>query len=166
MQATLISAPSANFTRPADTTQYAVGDLIANSTTAGSVVPLSWIPFPVRAGGWITGARLRIDKSDVTSAQFRLHIYSATPTFVTAGDNSAFSTVVATGYAAWLASYDATLVAIDVAGVSGIMVPTEGLVPPLSIIQGATIYGLLEARATYTPKSTSVLTVELLVEGN
>jgi hypothetical protein len=29
---------SASFTRPADTTAYASGDLVANSTTAGSVV--------------------------------------------------------------------------------------------------------------------------------
>ena len=34
--------PSASFTRPADTTQYAVGDLVANNTTPGSVTPLSW----------------------------------------------------------------------------------------------------------------------------
>jgi hypothetical protein len=166
MQQTLISVPTANFTRPADTTQYAVGDLVANSTTAGSVVAMSWSPFPVRAGGWITGARLRIDKSDVTSASFRLHLYTATPTFVTGGDNSAFSTVVATGYASWLASFDATLQAIDAAGVSGIMAPTEGLVAPCNCLQGALVYGLLEARGTYTPKSASVLTVELLVEGN
>ena len=166
MQITLISAPSANFTRPADTTQYASGDLVANSTTAGSVVPMSWTPFPIRAGGWITGARLRIDKSDIANASFRLHLYSATPTFVTAGDNSAFSTVVATGYASWLASFDATLAAIDAAGVAGIMVPTEGLVAPLALTQNATIYGLLEARGAYTPKSASILTVELLVEGN
>lgn len=34
---------AASFTRPADTAAYAVGDLVANSTTAGSVaaMPLS-----------------------------------------------------------------------------------------------------------------------------
>jgi hypothetical protein len=166
VQQVLIAAPTANFTRPSDTTAYSIGDLVANSTTAASVVALSWTPFKVRAGGWITGARLRIDKSDVTNAQFRLHLYSATPTFVTGGDNSAFSTVVATGYASWLCSFDATLYAIDAAGVAGIMVPTEGLVAPAAIGQGSTVYGILEARAAYTPKSASVLTVELLVEGN
>lgn len=38
----MIFTPFYTFTRPADTTQYAAGDLIANSATAASVVPLSW----------------------------------------------------------------------------------------------------------------------------
>ena len=33
---------SQSFTRPGDTTPYASGDLVANSTTAGSVVPLTF----------------------------------------------------------------------------------------------------------------------------
>jgi hypothetical protein len=37
----LINTVSATFTRPSDTTAYASGDLVANSTTAGSVTPLT-----------------------------------------------------------------------------------------------------------------------------
>lgn len=33
----LITTLSGSFTRPSDTTAYASGDLVANSTTAGSV---------------------------------------------------------------------------------------------------------------------------------
>lgn len=162
----LLVAPSYNFTRPADTTVYAAGDLVANSTANASVVPLSWTPNPQRAGFWVTGVLLRFDKSDVANASFRVHLYSATPTFVTAGDNSAFSTVVATGYASWIASFDATLVMKDAAGAAGIAVPTEGLIRPQMLAEGATVYGLVEALAAYTPKSAGVITAQLLVEGN
>lgn len=46
--------PIVSFTRPADTTAYASGDLVANSTTAGSVV--APVVRPVHsAGGWPGG---------------------------------------------------------------------------------------------------------------
>src|SRR5688572_29350805 len=35
-------AASATFNRPADTTAYSIGDLVANNTAAGSVTPLSF----------------------------------------------------------------------------------------------------------------------------
>ena len=164
---TLIANPAATFTRPADITAYTAGDLVANSTSAGSVVPLSWTVFPSRdGGGWVKAVRLRIDKSDVANAQFRVHLYSAIPTFTSAGDNSAFSTVVATGYTAWLASFDVTMVMKDAAGAAGNALPGSGMAFPLALTRGTTVYGLIEALAGYTPKSASVFTAELLVEGN
>jgi len=158
------ASPSASFTRPADTTAYSVGDLVANSTTAGSVVPLSWQPNLQRAGFRVKGVRLRFDKSDVANAQFRVHLYSALPTFVTAGDNSAFATVVATGYASWLCSLDATLVFKDAAGAAGVALPGSAVILPQALDAGATVYGLIEALAAYTPKSASVITAALLTE--
>ncbi len=155
---------AASFIRPSDTTAYAAGDLVANSTTAASVVPLSWTPNKQRAGFWLKGVRLRIDKSDITNAQFRVHLYSAIPTFVTAGDNSAFSTVVATGYASWLCSLDATFAMRDAAGAAGMALPGSAVILPQPFDADATIYGLVEALAAYTPKSASVITAELLAE--
>jgi hypothetical protein len=35
--------PSASFTRPNNTTAYASGQLVANSTTAGSVAPMAFV---------------------------------------------------------------------------------------------------------------------------
>jgi hypothetical protein len=37
-----IAVVSASFTRPADTNAYAAGDLVANSVTAGSVIPMTF----------------------------------------------------------------------------------------------------------------------------
>lgn len=158
---------SYSFTRPNDTTAYAAGDLIANSTTAALVVPLSWA-FPSNAPAQIPAIRLTFDKSDITNAVFRLHLLSATPTFVTAGDNSAAATVVATGYDKLLLAYEGALSTITANGASGLLIPLDGLVIPVRKSPTATvtttIYGFLEARAAYTPKAEGVITATIILE--
>lgn len=168
-----IIMPSYSFIRPADTTAYTAGDLMADVTTS-SVTPLSW-----RIGSTVTdkqsfyvaGVRLKLDKNSVTNAQFRVHLYKAIPTFTSAGDNSAFGTVVATGYASWIGSYDAQIVNLQADGVAGIAVPTEGLVAPQHITgldpgSSVLLYGLIEVLAAYIPKSAGTITAELLLETN
>lgn len=169
-----VSAPSHNFTRPSDTNVYAAGDLVANSTSAASVVPMSWAVSLAgynAASFYVTGVRLKMDDPDVTNAQFRVHLYKTAPTFTSSGDNGVYGTVVATGNASWLASFDVTFVALHADGAVGIAVPTEAMMVPqllVSQIPGSpvTVYGLIEARAAYTPKSAGVITAELLVELN
>jgi hypothetical protein len=82
-----------SFTHPANTTAYASGDLVANSVTVGSVVPLSWA-FLSNAPVKIPAVRLTINKSDITNATFWLHLLSAARTFTSADDNGAVGTVV------------------------------------------------------------------------
>jgi hypothetical protein len=66
----------ASFTRPADTTTYASGDLVANNTTAGSVVPLTFTAVTRSAGDSVRIERARINTSNalLTNASFRLHL--------------------------------------------------------------------------------------------
>ena len=54
-----ISIATASFTRPADTTAYASGDLVANSTTAGSVIPMTFVIRPENRGSMIRRARIK-----------------------------------------------------------------------------------------------------------
>src|SRR5687767_13556146 len=91
---------SASFTRPNDTTQYGSGDLIANSTTAGSVSPMSFF-VPHGRGFKLWRVHLLRSATTVTDAQFRLHIYKDSPT-VANGDNGAISSIVA----GWQGSID------------------------------------------------------------
>ena len=160
--------PSYAFTRPSDTTAYAVGDLVANNTAAASVVPMTW-----RVGSatdskhtvYVTSVRLKVDKASVTNAQFRIHLYKAIPTFTSAGDNGVFATVVATGYASWLGSFDVTALAVMADGVVGHAVPTEGTILPYHLTgldpgSPVVLYGLIEALAAYSPNSASVITAE------
>lgn len=157
---------SANFTRPADTTAYASGDLVANSVTAGSVVALSWTCLPiamnVAADGYFLVRRARLKKSTtgVTNAAFRLHLYGTDPTASTGianGDNGAWSVNDATylGYidfGSMVAHRDCAMM---------FSVPSTGAEIAHSPASGTTLYGLLEARGAYTPGNAEVFTVSL-----
>jgi hypothetical protein len=96
--------PSASFTRPNDTTAYAVGDLVANATTAGAVLPLQiglGNQFP-NGMTRLTRARLVKSGTGVANASFRVHLYETPPTPAN-GDNGAWSTDQA---AHWLGNID------------------------------------------------------------
>ncbi len=159
--------PSYSFTRPADTTQYADNDLVANSTTAGSVVPMSFQVGANKAIGIFSLNRVRLvrSQSSVTTASFRLHLYSALPA-VTNGDNAAFESTKAANYLGYI-SVDATTLPGDKFsdGSVGVgSVPAEGTMH-IRLSAGSTVYALLEAKGTYTPADSEVFTTILeLVE--
>lgn len=154
---------TATFTRPADTTAYASGDLVANSTTAASVVPMSWLP-PGKPVFDIPAIKLETNNATVTNGAFRVHLFLTTaPTIATAGDNGVFATNV-TGKASWFGSYDGTLIGFANGGVA-LCVPTEGVIrPDLLAAPGDYIYGLVEARGAYTPASGEVFVATLIQE--
>ena len=160
--------PNAQFTRPANTTAYVVGYEVSNSTTAGSVTAMS---FAVANGSAVTQSkatlsvrRCRIKKSGtvLTNAQFRLHLYISDPTATsgnTAGDGAAMSVKDTTGFLeigyldvlSMIALNDCAIgFGVPVIGSEVNVVPTSG-----------NIYGLLEARAAYTPASGEVFTIHL-----
>ncbi len=150
----MIEVSSASFTRPADTTAYASGDLVANSTTVGSVVPLT---IPSQPGRTIQIRRLRLRKSSVgvTNAQFRVHLFNALPVAATNGDNGAISMTGAAGY---LHQVDLTIAQAltDGAAVSA--------AAEVNTFSNGNIYAFLEARAAYTPVSAEIFTLTLEVE--
>lgn len=152
---------SATVTRPADTTAYAVGDLVANSTTAGSVTAMTFTAVSRAAslGGKIVGARLAKSGTSVTNSSFRLHLFTVAPGTITNGDNGAFST---SGVASYVGALDITC---DRAFTDGAFGRGGPMVGNFLDFVGATsaLYGLLEARAAYTPASSEVFTVTLAV---
>ncbi len=150
---------SAAFTRPNDTTAYASGDLVANSTTAASVVPISFADTTRNVGGSGAIRRARIFKSSVgiTTASFRLHLYSSLPVPAN-GDNAAWSTP-RSGY---LGALDGTMATAFTDAAQCIAVPVDGTEITYHA-GGATLYGLLEARSAYTPVAQETFTVELEV---
>lgn len=150
---------SASFTRPSDTTAYASGDLVANSTTAASVTPLSLIIAPHNGEAVeITSVRLLKSATSITNASFRIHFYGASPvsTAPTNGDNGAWVTIVADyfGYC------DLTMSQTFLDDAIGIGVPAFGsAITAVPANQSSTIYALIEARAAYTPASAEVFTL-------
>ena len=150
----MIREVSATFTRPADTTAYADGDLVANSTTAGSVVPLA---FSVgEEGCYITRIRLEKSDTDVTAATFSIRLFLQSPT-VGVGDNAAITHDVS-GHIATItlgtmvSGTDDDYITLN-AGDTNLGVPI--LVPGR---QGSKIFGLVTAGAAYTPANAEVFT--------
>lgn len=151
------------FTRPADTTAYASGDLVANNVTAGSVVPIALTAAARTNAGIVSVRRVRLKKSgtSVTNATFRVHLFGALPV-PAVGDNTAIST---TGAGAYLGACDIGSMQAFTDGAVGVAVPLVGV----DILGAAgagvkTLYALLEARGAYTPASaeTFTLTAEVL----
>lgn len=151
---------SANFTRPADTNAYALGDLVANDTTAASVTPMSFaVARATGLGAMMRRARVRKTGTATASALFRLHLYTATPT-VTNGDNGAW---LSDNGANYLGAFDITVDKAFSDGAAGNGAPLIG--SEINTVAD-TVYGLLEARAAYTPGSAEVFTITLEVLQN
>src|SRR5713226_10735246 len=91
--------PTDTFTRPNNATAYASGQLVANSTTAGSVVPLAIQVQGNSMPGCTRITRVRLTKSNIspTNANFRVHLYGASPT-VANGDGGIWSSNQAANY--------------------------------------------------------------------
>lgn len=158
----ILKSTSQTITRPADTTAYASGDLVANSTTAGSVTPFA---FRVKKGTGVKIWRVALAKSaaSVTNAAFRVHLHSDSPT-VANGDNGAISSTSSSyiGFvdiAAPATAFSNTYVA------SGIYV-NNSLAAPLFFTADTDgyVYGLLEARGAYTPASEETFSITLFGE--
>lgn len=155
---------SVSLTRPSDTTAYASGDLVANSTTAGSVTLLSWsLP---EGGLWLRRLRLSSTNTSVTNASFRLWLTTDSAITFSNGDNGALaigSSTLAIGDV--LAVIDINLdVALTGSGAIGTATFDEGLVSLYGSTNAngrATLYGFLEARAAYTPASGEVFTISI-----
>lgn len=161
---TIVQAASGTITRPANTTQYASGDLVANSVTAGSVTNLQFTTAARISGGsgLIVGARIQKSTNVVTSAAFRLHLFSVAPTYTSSGDNDPLSTVVVASAKGYLGYVDITAMTgfSDVAWGTGAIDNSRGNAPFVAAAQ--IIYGLLEARGAYTPGNAEVFTVSLM----
>lgn len=159
---------SSTITRPGDTTAYASGDLVANSTTAGSVNALTFNLAGRLSGktGGVVGARIQKSTTGVSGAAFRLHLFSVVPTFTSAGDNSAISSVVVASAKGYLGYIDITAMTgfSDVAWGTGAPDNSRGFVLFKPVAQA--IYGIIEARGAYTPGNAEVFTVSIFVLQN
>lgn len=146
-----ITCTGTTLTRAATTPTYASGQLVANSTTPGSVTNITFASAArVNSGsGVIVGAALQKSGNTTTGAAFRLHLFTVQPTYTSAGDGSAISSVVVALAKGYLGYIDfPTMVAFsDVGWSSGAPDNTRGSIPFVAVVQ--TLYGLLEARGAY-----------------
>ena len=158
--------PSYTFTRPADTTQYTSGDIVANSTTAASITPLSWsIEGMQGASGIIRGVRVYKSNKTVTAGSFRVHLFTADPGVPTNGDNGAFGIADASNFL--------DTVAVDLSsssmagGTTGAKKRSAAVAIPFTFPTTAMkLYGLIDVQGTYTPTSAETFTITLELESS
>lgn len=153
---------SNSLTRPSDTTAYTSGDLIANSTTANSVTPLSFF-IPYGPGFRLERVEIARSATSVTNASFRVHLYKDSPT-VANGDNGAISSTKA-GYQGFVDVVGTGTAFSDGASAYGVYINNSVYAPMLMLADvDRKLYALLEARGAYTPSSGEVFTVTLIGE--
>src|SRR5262245_10011265 len=146
---------AATITRPNDTTAYASGDLIANNTTAGSVVaPVFDVPI---IGRDLYIKRCKITKSagPVANGSFRAHFFSTQVTVTTNGDNAAFTP---TSMAAYLGYIDVTMVS-PLGGWGWAADDGAVIWTPTGSATADKLNVLLEARAAYVPTANEVISI-------
>lgn len=168
----LITNPTATLTLPNSTTTYAVGDLVANSATAGSVTPLEFTVTGESGGSFlVTGVVIKSNRTAATTVGFfRLHLYSAAPTVDTTGDDGVFGDNVNMGSARYLGALDFAMDRKHKDGHGGGGQPVTRAYIPVKLESGTSIYGLVEARANYARSqvsgSSEVFTIALDVIPN
>lgn len=160
--ARLVLSTAPSFTRPADTTAYTAGDLVANSTTAASVVPMEFAGVASSPGGWVNVRRVTLKKSTatITAATFSL-ILSQTNAVPSSGDNAAFvgpaKGNVLGGAFNLSAPYAMVDGAVSVSGSSDTLL--------FKTADGSTsLFGFLVAAGAYAPGNAEVFEVSLMVE--
>ncbi len=175
------------FARPADTTAYAAGttaapgaagDLIANSTTAGSVIPLKFrvarssgqnggVAYIRGARMYRTGGTAAAGQHNITGA-IRLHLFNTNNRVsVAGGDNAAMN---ASPVSNWMGYIDLVAIAcapgLRTSGAVSTQVywgspaRTGEMLVNLSATQ-VSIQGLLETRIAFTPISGEIFTVQI-----
>lgn len=149
----LIKVPNkASFTRPNDTNAYAIGDLIANSTTAGSVTRLSWTGATISGNGgkgMISSFMLACSAAFVGTV--RVH-FLKTDHAVTNGDNGAL-VLTSLDLDNYIGSLD---VSLDGAGNGGALGFASNIGLDYELATGDTVYAVLEARSAVTPVAQAV----------
>lgn len=156
--------PTSTLTRPANTTAYAVDDLIADNTTAGSIVVPSFTATRAAArGGRVSGVRLSTNKtSGWGSVSVLVRLWDTAATY-TNGDNGAYA--VATGAANYLCSALITLEqwADGAVGTAAFVELAELIFKKSS---GSSIYWDMQIKTAATPASGQTFTLTLLTEQN
>jgi hypothetical protein len=159
----------ADFTRPSDTNAYTAGDVVADSTSAATV--LTFPRCAVGRNGTIRSALLIDGAAQATKLSADLFLFDTAPATY-GNDNEAFvPTDAEMKTAIGVISLDGTAAAnIKVgdatAGAGGnCIVQLSGLDIPFQCVPGSSdLFGVLVARNAYTPVSAETFRIKLGIE--
>jgi len=150
----------ASYTRPADTATYAAGDVIANSTSAATILTFTGVAREPGLGGIIQSAVLVDSAAQTLKGDFELYLFDTAPAMQ--NDN-----------AAWNPSDSEVTKSLgrvrfppglfNVCGANGV-VDVDSLGKPFKCASGTrNIFGILVVRNAYVPISGEVFTIRLFV---
>lgn len=161
----------ADFTRPANTTAYASGDVVADSTTAATVLTFPRCASTGGNGGSIRSAVLIDGAAAATKLSADLFLFDTAPASY-GNDNEAFVPTDAEMQAAiGVISLDGTAAAnikvgdATVGAGGNCIVQLTGLDIPFRCVPGSSdLFGVLVARNAYTPVSAETFRIKLGIE--
>ena len=142
------------FTRPSDTNQYTLGDVVANSTSAAVMQELANAALANGRGGIIANAILSKDGTTVTDAQFRVHLFStnvAGGATIPGQDNAGFGNKYANS-PYYIGYIDFATMAVG----TGTNTGARAIATFVNLsyhCEATSLFYLVEARAAYTPAS-------------
>jgi len=142
----------ASFTRPANTTAYAAGDVVNGD---GVLVPVTVAGAARRDGGSgvIEYVALETNNVTVTNGTFRVHFFNAS--HATAADNAAFASLHA-NRAAYVGFADLTILVADSASATGAQTQVDVNIPFVCASDDDDLYAVVVATGAYTPASGQV----------
>lgn len=157
---------AATFTRPNDTTAYAIGDVVG--PTPGALLTFNGaarLAGGIRGGsGYITKVRVVKSGAVVTNATFQLFLYSDPPTPV---DDNAPWPLLWANRAKRIGIVPDLAMTTGPAGSDSASAQDIGLRLGFGLPDGADdLYGVLVAQAAYGPAANEQFYVELVVERN
>ena len=147
---------STSFTRPADTTQYAIGDAISNSTSAPTVFELDLASVGAVAGQSIELRKLAIVSNIKQATLPLINAFLSSTTFAATNDNSALSIDDTT------MEQGGSFFACDMQNSSALNQRCAYIGPPQPMILSSAdtkLYGVLQAANAYTPGSEEKFTI-------
>ena len=146
-----LAVVTAEFTRPANTTQYAANDVVGPHTTA-AVMTFTNIALASNGNGYITNARLMKSQTNTTDALFRLWLFNTSVTPIS--DNSPF-TLLFTNRTNCLGYIDFVCIT-EGSGSDSASAIVDNINLKFACTGGVrNIYGVLEAKQAYAPASNS-----------
>jgi hypothetical protein len=160
----------ASITRPADTTAYAAGDAVSNSTSAPTAISAADVVDVNGGSGRIVEIALETNNATVTNGTFRVYVFNTS--FTPNNDNAASDKVHANR--AYLQGYaDLPLLTADGASAGSAVTRVNESVAggddgvPMHFVCASgdnDLYIVLVATGAYTPASGQVFDIALTIE--
>ncbi len=160
--ATKCAILAASFTRPSDTTAYAVNDAVSNSTSAPAILTFANAARVAGGSGYIVKAELCTDQAACTAA-FRLHLFTAS--VIPNNDNAPYPSLY-TNRLSRVGYIDFPAVSQEGGGSTSAFALWVGQLLYVCDAASTSLYGLLETKSIFTPASAQNFTLSLGVDKN